>query len=71
MFYFFRGGGGGAVQKDAYFVCVCVGVGGTMKLWIFLGAIAKLDCFCVLFLNILGFFKVKIKNWNIFWRGGC
>ena len=38
-----------------------------MELWIFLEAIAKLDYFWQLFLNILGLFlKVKIQNWNIF-----
>ena len=32
-----------------------------------LGAIAKLDYFWELFINILGFFKVKLKIWNTFW----
>ena len=42
--------------------------GGMVKLWIFLGGIAKLDYFWELFQNILGLFlKDKIQNWNNLW----
>ena len=39
--------------------------GGMMKLWIFQGAIAKLDYFWKFFFYFWLFLKVKIQNWNI------
>ena len=61
FFFFFGGGGGGVIMKSYYFFFILLFIY-LFFFFFFLGGGGGVS-----FLYIIGLFKVKIQNGNIFW----